>query len=226
MAYFDAVLFDVDGTLIHSSPGILKTMEYTFGQMGIYPPESELKKYVGPPLRATFGQYCKTEEQIEWAVDTYRNQYHVEGQFLCELFPNVREMLTQLHDAGIVMCTATSKPVKVVEPMLQRLGVHDLFAMIGGATMDASLDTKEKVVRNVIQQPFLAGKRILMVGDRQDDVRGGRACGLPVAGVLYGYGSREELENAGECHLVNTCDELVSYILNGPNVPATQEVDL
>ena len=224
VAYFDAVLFDVDGTLIHSSPGILSTMEYTFAQMGITLPESELKKFLGPPLRVTFGKYCQTEERIEQAVDTYRSRYAVDGQYQCRLFPGVEEMLRTLKAQGVILCTATSKPVKVVEPMLERLGIAPLFTMIGGASMDASLDTKTAVVNHVLHQPFLAGKRVLMAGDRKDDVKGGRDCGLTTAAVLYGYGSREELELAAPSVLLEDCSALTNFILEGPAGLAKQEV--
>lgn len=223
LAYFDAVLFDVDGTLIHSSPGILDTMEYTFAQMGVHLPQEELKKFLGPPLRETFGRYCKTSKEIESAVLTYREYYRQSGQYQCSLFPGVVSMLNTLRDAGVLLCTATSKPTKVVLPMLERLGIEPLFQMVGGASLDASLDTKEAVVRHVLEQPFMQGRRVLMVGDRRDDVAGAGACGLPTAGVLYGYGGREELETAGAAVLMRTCEELTEYILAGQQ-PATQEV--
>lgn len=224
LAYFDAVLFDVDGTLIHSSPGILGTMRYTFEKWGISLPESELKTFFGPPLRRTFGRYISDAEQVEQAVNTYRSYYHEKGQYQCTLFPGVLQMLEQLRDAGVTMCTATSKPVQVVQPMLQRLGLEPYFAMVGGASLDARLDTKEAVVRDVLSQPFMQGKRALMVGDRKDDVQGGLACGLPVAGILYGYGSLQELTEAGTCIPVKDCEELIDLILNGPSGSVTQEV--
>ncbi len=220
------MLFDVDGTLIHSSPGILDTMRYTFENWGISLPESELKTFLGPPLRRTFGRYLHSEEQIEQAVDIYRAYYHEKGQYQCSLFPGVLEMLNQLKEAGVTLCTATSKPVQVVRPMLQRLGLESCFAMVGGASMDARLDTKEAVVRDVLSQPFMQGKRTLMVGDRKDDVKGGLTCGLPVAAILYGYGSFQELTEAGACFPVRDCKELIDLILNGPAEPTTQEVIL
>lgn len=224
MAYFDAVLFDVDGTLIHSSPGILQTMRYTFAKWGISVPESELKTFLGPPLRRTFSRYLSDEKQVEQAVDTYRAYYHRIGQYQCELFPDVLHMLQQLKNEGVVMCTATSKPVQVVQPMLRRLGLEPYFAMIGGASMDARLDTKQAVVQDVLCQPFMQGKRALMVGDRKDDVQGGIACGLPVAGILYGYGSLHELTDTGPCIPVKNSKELVELILNGPTESVIQEV--
>ena len=224
LAYYDAVLFDVDGTLIHSSPGILNTMRHTFAQLGVQLPESELKKFLGPPLRATFGKYCETQAQVEWAVEAYRSYYHEQGQYQCSLFPGVAQMMQRLREAGVCMCTATSKPVEVVRPMLQRLGLEPYFAMVGGASMDASLDTKTAVVNHVLSQPFLAGRRVLMVGDRQDDIKGANNCGLPAVGILYGYGSRRELLEAGPCTLLNSIEELTDFILNGPGVSVIQEV--
>ena len=110
------------------------------------------------------------------------------------MFPGVLQMLQTLKQAGFILCTATSKPTKVVTPILEEQGLAQYFDFIGGASMDESRDTKTEVVRYVLSQPALQGKRVLRVGDRNDDMRGAADCGLDAAGVLYGYGSREELE--------------------------------
>ena len=102
MACFDAVLFDVDGTLIHSSPGILATMEYTFRTVGIDPAGIDLTRYLGPPLRRSFAEHMRREEDVERMVRIYRDRYHEVGQHLCQVFPGVPEMLQRLKSAGRV----------------------------------------------------------------------------------------------------------------------------
>ena len=150
MQRYDAVLFDVDGTLIHSRPGIFNCFAYAFRKMGLDPDAIDCSRYLGPPL---------------------------------------------------------------VTPILKEQGLFDYFDRIGGASMDESVDNKTDVIRLVLQDPRLAGKRILMVGDRQDDMQGAVNNQLPAAAVLYGYGSREEMEPWNPVLLAQNCEELTQYIL-------------
>ena len=122
-------------------------------------------------------------------------------------------MLRRLKDAGFTLCTATCKPTEVVTPILEEQGIAGYFAFVGGASMDESRDTKTDVIRHVLSQPALQGKRVLMVGDRSDDLQGAANCGLDAAGVLYGYGSREELEPFHPKLLVESCKELRDMML-------------
>ena len=213
VARYDAVLFDVDGTLIHSSPGILATMEYTFLQMGIDPSGIDLNRYLGPPLRRTFGEYFSDEASIEKMVDVYRTQYAVSGCHQCQVFDGVIEMLDRLKAAGIKLYTATSKPTVVVTPILKEQELADYFTFIGGASEDKSVDTKTAVIQTVLACPELKNARVLMVGDRHDDMRGAAECGIPAAAVLYGYGSKEELDPFAPVIQAETCQELTDYIL-------------
>lgn len=213
MARYDAVLFDVDGTLIHSSPGILATMEYTFQQMGIDPSGIDLTRYLGPPLRRSFGEHFSDEATVERMVTIYRDRYAVDGCHRCEVFDGVIDMLNELRDAGIRLYTATSKPTTVVTPILEEKGLAEYFTFIGGASEDSSVDTKTAVMQQVLARSELEGARVLMVGDRHDDMRGAADCGVPAAGVLYGYGSEQELAPFSPVLLAKNCRQLVDYIL-------------
>lgn len=137
----------------------------------------------------------------------------MKGSHECAVFPGVLQMLQTLKQAGFILCTATSKPTKVVTPILEEQGLAQYFDFIGGASMDESRDTKTEVVRYVLSQPALQGKRVLMVGDRNDDMRGAADCGLDAAGVLYGYGSREELETFHPVLLAESCADLTDRLL-------------
>ena len=194
MPRYDAILFDVDGTLIHSRPGIENTFAYAFRQMGLDPADIDLSRYLGPPLRWSFAQHFGTDAEVERAVDLYRDRYAHEGMHECSLFPGVKELLARLKEAGLFLATATSKPRDVVLPILEEQGILPCFDLVGGASMDKSVDTKTAVIRQDLADPRLAGRRILMVGDCRDDMQGAADCGLPAAAVLYGYGSRAELE--------------------------------
>lgn len=213
MLHYDAILFDVDGTLIDSAPGILDTLETVFRDMGVDVTNVNLRRYLGPPLRKSFAEHFSDPARIEEATERYRVRYHEKGSHEGSLYPGVPEMLRRLKEAGFILCTATSKPTEVVTPILEEQGIAGYFDFIGGASMDESRDTKTDVVRYVLSQPALQGKRVLMVGDRNDDMRGAADCGLDAAGALYGYGSREELEPFHPVLLVESCKELADKLL-------------
>ena len=187
MQHYDVILFDVDGTLIDSAPGILNTLEEVFTKMGVDVTHVNLR--------------------------LYRESYREKGSHEGTAYPGAAEMLRRLKEAGFVLCTATSKPTVVVTPILEEQGLAPYFDFIGGASMDESRDTKTEVVRYVLTQPCVQGKRVLMVGDRNDDMRGAADCGLDAAGALYGYGSREELEPFGPVLLAESCEELTDKLL-------------
>ena len=213
MPHYDAILFDVDGTLIDSAPGILNTLEMVFRDMGVDLTNVNLRRYIGPPLRKSFAEHFSDPAKIEEATERYRMSYHEKGSHEGGVYPGVPEMLRRLKDAGFTLCTATCKPTEVVTPILEEQGIAGYFAFVGGASMDESRDTKTDVIRHVLRQPALQGKRVLMVGDRSDDMQGAANCGLDAAGVLYGYGSREELEPFHPKLLVESCKELTDKLL-------------
>ena len=213
MPHYDAILFDVDGTLIDSAPGILNTLEMVFRDMGVDLTNVNLRRYIGPPLRKSFAEHFSDPAKIEEATERYRMIYHEKGSHEGGVYPGVPEMLRRLKDAGFTLCTATCKPTEVVTPILEEQGIAGYFAFVGGASMDESRDTKTDVIRHVLSQPTLQGKRVLMVGDRSDDLQGAANCGLDAVGVLYGYGSREELEPFHPKLLVESCKELTDELL-------------
>lgn len=174
----------------------------------------DLRRYLGPPLRKSFGEHFSAPEKIEKATELYRASYAAKGSHEGNAYPGAVEMLRRLKEAGYVLCTATSKPTKVVTPILEEQGLAPYFDFIGGASMDESRDTKTEVVRYVLEQPCAKGKRVLMVGDRNDDMRGAADCHLDAAAALYGYGSREELEPFHPVFYAESCAALADALLN------------
>lgn len=215
MQHYDVILFDVDGTLIDSAPGILNTLEEVFHTMGVDITGVNLRRYLGPPLRRSFGEHFTDPAKIEEATELYRKSYEAKGSHEGTPYPGAAVMLQRLKDAGFVLCTATSKPTDVVTPILKEKGLAQYFDFIGGASMDETRDTKTDVVRYVLEQPCAKGKKVLMVGDRNDDMRGAADCHLDAAAVLYGYGSREELEPFHPVLFAESCGSLADQLLNG-----------
>ena len=136
MLHYDAILFDVDGTLIDSAPGILHTLEEVFQKMGVDVTGVNLRSYLGPPLRKSFGEHFTELDKIEQATRLYRESYAVKGSHECAAYSGAAEMLQRLKDAGLILCTATSKPTEVVTPILDEKGLAPFFDFIGGASMD------------------------------------------------------------------------------------------
>lgn len=213
MSRYRTILFDVDGTLIHSQPGIIHTMEYTFRTMGVDPAGINLNQYLGPPLRKSFSNHFETPEKVEEAVELYRRRYAQVGQHECSLFPGCKEMLQELSRAGYTLCTATCKPVPVVTPILEELGIRPYFNIVGGASVDQSVDNKTAVIRLVLDQ-LDRRDGVLMVGDRRDDMEGAHNCGLPALGALYGYAGPGELDPYHPVACVNSCQEVLDYIIS------------
>lgn len=212
MSAFDAVLFDLDGTLVDSAPGILESFRYALWQFGVVLPEAQLRRFLGPPLRGSFAEVLAPEE-VEQAVELYRGYYRLHGQEGCGLYPGVREMLAALRRRGYTLCIATSKARDVAARVLEHYGITQAVDYLGGASMDESLDTKEAVIRHVLTQPLLAGKQAVMIGDRDNDMQGAAACGLPAVGVAYGYAAPDELEAYGPLFLAPDVPSLTDWLL-------------
>ena len=212
---YSAVFFDVDGTLIDSAPGIKETFAYTFREMGVDDRGIDYNQFFGPPLRRSYAKYLPDAASVERAVELYRAYYRQKGRHMCTLYPGAMAMLQALREAGVILCTATSKPVTVVTPILEELGIAELFHIIGGASEDASLDTKTAVIRSLLGREPVKEKAILMVGDRKEDMVGAADCGLDAAGVLYGYGGLSELAPYKPQLLAKNCKELTDFILEG-----------
>ena len=215
MLNYDAILFDVDGTLIDSAPGIINTLKEVFARMGVDTTNVNLRRYLGPPLRKSFGEHFTDPALIEKATDLYRDSYAVKGSHECAAYPGAAEMLQRLKDAGFVLCTATSKPTQVVTPILEEKGLAGYFDFIGGASMDEARVNKDDVIRYVLEENCISEEEkpsVFMVGDREHDVYGAKKTGLSVIGVLYGYGSREELQSAGTDYLCETPEETAKLL--------------
>lgn len=207
-------LFDLDGTLTDPAEGITNSILYALRKMGAEEPEREsLYRFIGPPLAESFREFFP-EERVEEAIRIYRVYFRKRGMFENAVYPGVPEMLQELRAAGIPLAVATSKPEEFAVTILEHFGLVENFAVVGGASMDASRNDKTSVVRYTMERLRIKpSPSVVMIGDRKYDVEGAKAVGISPVGVTWGYGSREELLLAGAELLVDSPKELVSALL-------------
>jgi phosphoglycolate phosphatase len=212
------LLWDLDGTLTESGPGIINSVLYALEKMGIREDEREkLAAFVGPPLLESFQRfYGMTEEESRQAMGYYREYFADRGLFENEVYPGIPEALGQLKKAGYQLAVATSKPEVFAKRIMDHFDLTQYFVMIGGSSLDQKRSEKADVIAYVLDTLGLDPSRdqILMIGDRLHDVKGAAANHLPCLGVLYGYGSREELETAGAVGICETTEQLPEAIRN------------
>ena len=210
------VLFDLDGTLTDSGPGIMNSVKYALEKVGEPTPDvDELRKFIGPPLKGQFMEHCGIdEEKAAEMVTLYREYFTVTGIFENSVYDGVEEMLKTLKQAGLKIAMATSKPEKFAKIIADHFELAQYFDVIGGACMDETRTEKQDVIRYVLEQcEEKELDKIVMVGDRSYDILGGHAEGLKVIGVLYGYGDLKELSEAGADALATTPQEVAELVL-------------
>ena len=209
-----AVLFDLDGTITESGTGITKSVAYALQKQGIVETDrAKLNLFVGPPLLQSFQAYYGfTPEQARQGVEDYREYYAVKGIYENRVYDGVKPMLQALRDAGRRCILATAKPEHYAVLILKHFGLSQYFEAICGATMDERRTNKTEVIAYALEKTGVT--QGVMVGDREHDILGAKAHHLASVGVLYGYGSRQELETAGADQIAATPREVAQMILS------------
>ena len=212
MRRWNTVLFDLDGTLTDPKEGITKSAAYALRHFGIDADPDGLTAFIGPPLNDSFSKYFGLDaEQCVEAVRQYRVRFSDVGWAENIPYPGVREMLDTLRACGMTLLVATSKPEMFARRILAHFGLIDCFRDVCGITMsERETMTKTDVIRLCLDRNGIdpSDGSCVMVGDRLHDVEGGHNVGLPVVGVLYGYGSRKELEAAGADYITADMKQL------------------
>lgn len=208
---YKAVFFDLDGTLTNPELGITNCIQYAAEYYGVKTKREDLRKYIGPPLRDTFVELID-EDHADDAVKKYRERFAPVGLFENEVYLGVPETLEKLKDMGYVLCTASSKPQNFVDTILEHFDLKKYFDFIGGATMDGRISKKEDVINIVLKETGFTPQDVLMVGDRMFDLTGAAEFGMDAVGVLYGFGSREELSAYNSIALIDNICELIKIL--------------
>ncbi len=215
---YRTALFDLDGTLTDSNPGIINSVKYALNRLGReIPSEETLRKFLGPPLVYSFTEFCGfSEEDAIYAAEIYRSRYKDFCVIENALFESVSEMLETLNKSGVTLAVATTKPENMAVRIAEHFGISRFFTAICGSEPDGSNGDKALIIRKALERCRETDLgQAVMVGDRFYDIDGARTVGLDSVGVLYGYGSREELESAGATYLASSAEEITNIITGG-----------
>jgi phosphoglycolate phosphatase len=210
------ILFDLDGTLTDPAEGIVRCIQHSLTTLQIpCPPDSELTRYIGPPLREVFFTVCDSQdhEVVERAVAVFRERFSTIGLFENAPYPEVSQMFTDQSSHSYSLFVATSKPQIYAEKILKHFSLADHFIEIHGNDLAGRLDDKADLLRELLVRRNLDPTHTIMVGDRKHDVIAAKKNGVASLAVTYGYGTKEELVEAGADYLCETPSSVVSQIL-------------
>ena len=217
MAEFDYVIFDFDGTVVDTGEGIIKSLQYSFREMGREVPDmSDLKKFIGPPIHYSYTTYYGvSEDEVGEYIKKYRERYKVKGIYECRLYEGMTELLDSLKAKGIKIGIASSKPQHLIYSVADYLGVTGKFdAIVGVKIDDSNHSTKTGLVLEAMRQLGATDKtKVLMVGDRCYDIDGAKGAGVKSCGVLWGYGNEAEFIEHGANYIVEKTDEVEKIAL-------------
>ena len=212
---YRAVLFDLDGTINDSGPGIMNSVRYSLEKLG-HPPleEKTLRRFVGPSLLYSYETYCGMEEEEAWkAVETYRECYHAGECYNLQVYDQIPQLLSDLKESGIRCAVVTSKPQEMARQILEHFDLASAFdAIIGPDPYDPS-NQKSVLIKRALDALGLKACDVIMAGDSRYDIIGAKEAGCASIGVTYGYGTREELIENGADYLVDAPLEM-KKILN------------
>lgn len=212
---YTTILFDLDGTLTDPGEGITNSVAYALKKYGIEVEDRrELNRFIGPPLIESFIEFYGFDmTQAKKAVGYYREYFCDRGMFENSVYDGVPEMLRTVKDSDKRLIVATSKPWPFAERILKHFSLDPYFEFVAGSELDETRTAKADVIKYALEsQKITDMPKVLMVGDRKHDVIGAAECGIDCAGVLYGYGSREELDEAGAKYIVGSPAELCDLI--------------
>lgn len=218
------VMFDLDGTLFDSSEGIMQCYRKGLENFGIFVnDDSELRKVMGPSLYISYHDFFGLEgDQVNEAVRIYREHYNADGIYKVRMYDGIKELLKVLKQNDFILCVATSKPQIMAERILDFSNIAEYFDVICGANLDGSRSEKVELINEVLNQvdflhncaDYVDKNNVFMVGDRFYDIRGAVLSGVRSIGVTYGFGSREELLDAGAEFIADSAEGIANILIS------------
>lgn len=209
------IFFDLDGTLVDPKLGITKSVQFALDKFGITEDVNSLKHFIGPPLNKAFHKYYGfTEEQAMEAVGYYREYYAPIGLYESTRYRGITELLTKLKHADKKLYVVTSKPTFLAVEVVRFHKMAEFFEDVHGCLPDLSNADKTTLIKETLEMIDEQNKNsVVMIGDREHDIIGAKNNGVDSIGILYGYGSREEMTNIAPTRMVQSIEELEKYLL-------------
>ena len=216
MSKFKCVLMDLDGTLFDTSEGIMECYKMGLEKFGIFVKDnSELRKVMGPSLYISYRDFYGLDEvQVKEAVRIYREHYNGGGIYKCRMYEGMENTLKLLKANNLKVGVATSKPQVMAEKILNHFGLDEYFDVICGSELDGSRSDKVELINFALKQVGFTDKNeVVMVGDRFYDIKGAIGAGVHSIGVAYGFGTKEELAEAGAEYIVEAPEDILKIVL-------------
>ena len=212
------LLFDLDGTLTDPLLGFARSIQHALTSLGRdAPAEEELGRFIGPPLHDSFHTLLETDDKqlVLEAVRLYRERYGTIGLFENQVYPGIVDSLQHLSQEGHSLSVATSKPTVFAKQIVDRFGLSEFFCVVDGCELDGVRGDKSSLIAHVIERDGLVPRDVVMIGDTKFDMIGAANNQLRGVGVLWGYGSEEELLEAGASECLADPSELTSLLQYG-----------
>ncbi|HDX9579585.1 TPA: HAD family hydrolase [Bacillus pseudomycoides] len=211
---YTTFLFDLDGTLTDPKEGIVNSVKYALRKMGIDEQNDEqLLSFIGPPIQHSFASmYGMNEKQVIGAVTYYREYFKTTGMFENHVYEHIPSVLQELKSAGKRLFVATSKPTIFAKQILEHFQMAHYFEAIVGSNLDGTRIAKADIIQHILHTYHdLEKEHVVMIGDREHDIIGATQVGIDSIGVMYGYGSKEELMAAGATHIVKDVENIKKF---------------
>jgi phosphoglycolate phosphatase len=210
------IIFDMDGTLLDSAPGITKSLTHAIRHLGHdFHPPAGVQELFGPPMNQVVAELLRPfgDDRVEQCVQTYREHYRDYGLYDCSPYPGIAEALQSLIADGVSLEVATSKRQEFADKMLRHAGLHGMFEEVRGTTADGSLDDKADLLRLMSASLSHSRSCLLMIGDKRDDMLAASKNAIPAIGVTWGYGTAQELTESGAVALLDSPVDLPGLVL-------------
>lgn len=208
-----AILFDLDGTLIDSAPGIIGSYQHAMRIFGVEPlAAQDMRWVVGPPARNTMPKLIGADQDIEQAVQVYRRYYVEQRLFDAVVYAGIAEALAELTAMPARLFVCTAKPIGFAVRLIDHFGMKDRFEAVYGSDLEGRFDDKGLLIEHIVAAQRLDLKRTIMVGDRANDMRAAARHAIPAVGALWGYGDAEELTGTGATILCASPHELAGTV--------------
>lgn len=212
---YNYIFFDLDGTLINPKDGITTAVQHALKQYNIHEHPDNLTHFIGPPMDKAFQEYYQfNEKQSKEAVQHFRDYYVPKGMFKSEVYNGIVTLLEKLQKENKAVCVVTTKATYQAEKLLAHHKLEKYFQHIIGSKPDLSDTDKTTLIKQALS--FFPDKKkseFVMIGDKKFDITGAKNNGIDSIGVLYGYGSREEIASSKPTYVVNSIEELEKYLL-------------